>query len=58
MEKFHDRYMAGKPLAACSAFCLDHVKGYVFVEAKHSSDVKQVCFEACLFVFTYSCKGY
>lgn len=52
MERFSDRAYARKPLAACSAFCLDHIKGYVFVEAKHSSDVKQVC----IFIeFTFTC---
>lgn len=44
MQKFVDLDCLGNKLQIVSAFALDHVKGFVFVEADKANDVSEVCF--------------
>lgn len=42
MQKFVDLMSLGKKIQIISAFAIDHVKGYIYVEADRQSDVIEV----------------
>ncbi|XP_020091605.1 protein RNA-directed DNA methylation 3 isoform X3 [Ananas comosus] len=47
MQKFVDLDCLGNKLQIVSAFALDHVKGFVFVEADKANDVSEACKGFC-----------
>lgn len=42
MQKFVDLQSFGTKLQIISAFSIDHVKGFIFIEADKQSDVNEV----------------
>ncbi|XP_056168939.1 protein RNA-directed DNA methylation 3 isoform X2 [Syzygium oleosum] len=47
MQKFVDLMSLGKKIQIISAFAIDHVKGYIYVEADRQSDVIESCRGLC-----------
>lgn len=56
MQKYIDLLALGTKLQIISAFSLDHVKGYIYIEADKQSDVYEVLlpFFFC-FIMTFLC---
>lgn len=44
MQKFVDLVALGTKLQIISAFALDHVKGFIYIEAERQNDVNEVLF--------------
>lgn len=42
MNRCMEKEIIGSPLKIHSAFCTDHVTGYIFIEARHFDDIKKV----------------
>ncbi|GAB2222663.1 hypothetical protein Drorol1_Dr00016783 [Drosera rotundifolia] len=45
MQKFADLKLIGKSLQIISAFAVEHVKGFVFIEGAKQSDVSEACWQ-------------
>ncbi|KAL9271144.1 RNA-directed DNA methylation 3-like protein [Drosera capensis] len=45
MQKFADLKLTGKSLQIISAFAVEHVKGFVFIEGAKQSDVSEACWQ-------------
>jgi Early transcription elongation factor of RNA pol II, NGN section len=43
MQKYVEFHNRGNKLQIFSAFALDHIKGYVYVEADKACDVTEAC---------------
>ncbi|KAF3790490.1 RNA-directed DNA methylation 3 protein [Nymphaea thermarum] len=56
IQKFIDLHSVGKKMEIKSAFCLDHVKGHIYLEADRDSEIVEVLI---LFFHIYfqACKG-
>ena len=42
MDRCYERRQTDHPLKIMSAFCADHIKGHIFVEAYQADDVREV----------------
>lgn len=54
MQKYVDLRALGMKLQIISAFALDHVKGFVYIEADKQCDVNEALFLFFLILFLYS----
>jgi len=50
MQKFADLFSLGSVLKIKSAFAVDHMKGFVFIEAERQYDINEVTLVLGIFV--------